>query len=110
MLSPMEAKNTALIKAAENSLHEQISEKPLPPSLLQNLSADDARKLRNEIYARHGRVFEDPWLRGYFQSQPWYKPDPHFREAMLSGVERANVAQIEAYEQRGRTNLRQAAA
>ena len=109
-LSPVEAKNTELIKTAEISLHTQISEKPLPPSLLLGLSADDARKLRNEIYARHGRVFADPWLRSYFQSQPWYKPDPHFQEASLSGVERANIAQIEAYEQRGRANLRQAAA
>lgn len=109
-LSPVEARNTALIKVAESSLHAQISEKPLPPSLLQNLSADDARKLRNEIYARHGRVFEDPWLRSYFQSQAWYKPNPRFQEAILSKVEQANIAQIEVYEQRGRTNLRQAAA
>lgn len=32
--------------------------------------------LRNEIYARHGRIFSRPDLQQYFNSQPWYKPDP----------------------------------
>ena len=82
----------------------------MPLAMLQGLSADDARKLRNEIYARHGMIFQDPWLRGYFRSQLWYKPDPKFREALLTGVERANVAQIQAYEERGRSKLRQTAA
>lgn len=110
VLSPVEKKNAALILDAEAGLHQQISLKPLPPALLQGLSADDARRLRNEIYARHGKVFQDPWLRGYFQSQSWYKPDPAFREAMLTRVERANVAFIQAYEERGRSKLRQTAA
>jgi len=110
VLSLVEKKNTALILEAETSLHQQISEKPVPPAMLHGLSADDARKLRNEIYARHGMIFQDPWLREYFQSQSWYKPDPEFREALLTGVERANVAQIRAYEERGRSKLRQTAA
>ena len=109
-LSPVEKKNTALILEAEAGLHQQISEKRVPLAMLQGLSADDARKLRNEIYARHGMIFQDPWLRGYFRSQLWYKPDPKFREALLTGVERANVAQIQAYEERGRSKLRQTAA
>ena len=109
-LSPVEQKNAALILAAEAGLHRQLSQKPVPPALLKGLSADDARRLRNEIYARHGKVFRDPWLQSYFQSQSWYKPDPHFQEAMLTGVERANVAQIRSYEERGRSKLRQTAA
>jgi len=109
-LSPVESRNAKIIADAEARLHQQVSTAPLPPSLLEGLSADDARRLRNEVYARHGRVFGDPWLQGYFQSQPWYKPDAHFREASLSPIERANVAVIKRYEERGRTQLRQAAA
>ncbi len=109
-LSPVESRNAELIADAEARLHQQIATAPLPPSLLQGLSADDARRLRNEVYARHGRVFEYPWLQGYFQSQPWYRPDPNFREAALTPIERANVAAIRRYEERGRTQLRQAAA
>ena len=110
VLSAVEKKNAALISQAESGLHQQLSEKPLPPALLQGLSADDARKLRNEIYARRGKTFQDPWLRGYFESQPWYKPDPKFREARLTPTERANAAAIRAYEERGRTKLKQTAA
>ena len=33
--------------------------------------------LGNEIYARHGKVFNDRAdLDAYFRKQPWYKPDP----------------------------------
>ena len=92
-LSPVEKRNADLLRQAEDGLHQQLSSRPVAPALLQGLSADDARKLRNEVYARHGMVFRDPWLRGYFQSQPWYRPDPHFRESSLTPVERANVAQ-----------------
>ena len=109
-LSPVEKKNAALILQAEADLHQQLSSKPVSPTLLKGLSADDARKLRNEIYARHGMIFHDAWLNDYFRSQSWYKPDPNFREASLSGVERANVAQIKAFEERGRSQLMTAAA
>ena len=109
-LSPVEKRNADLIRQAEDGLHQQLSAKPISLTLLQGLSADDARKLRNEVYARHGMVFHDPWLRGYFQSQSWYKPDPHYREASLTPVERANVARIQTYEERGRSKLMTSAA
>jgi len=32
--------------------------------------------LRNEIYARHGRIFNRDDLQSYFSNQPWYMPDP----------------------------------
>ncbi len=32
--------------------------------------------LRNEIYARHGRVFNRKDLQNHFANQPWYMPDP----------------------------------
>ena len=37
---------------------------------------DDQEKLsiaRNEIYARHGRMFDTEWLQEYFDSKPWYE-------------------------------------
>ena len=46
--------------------------------------------MRNEIYARHGRVFDDPSsLQNYFSAQPWYRPkgDNSAAEAELSPVE-----------------------
>ena len=47
--------------------------------------------MRNEIFARHGRTFQDPTLRSYFESRPWYRPDPKFRDDQLNAVERYNV-------------------
>ncbi len=109
-LSPVEKQNAALILQAEADLHQQLSSKPVTPAMLQGLSADDARKLRNEIYARHGKIFHDAWLQDYFHSQSWYQPNPSFREALLTPVERANAAQIQKYEERGRSKLMTSAA
>lgn len=46
---------------------------------------------RNEIYARHGRPFDNPNIRAYFLNQPWYSPDSSFTESRLSKVERTNA-------------------
>lgn len=46
---------------------------------------------RNEIYARHGRPFDNPHIRAYFLKQPWYSPDSSFTESRLSKVERTNA-------------------
>ena len=59
---------------------------------------DDARLLRNEIYARHGRRFRDPRLQKYFASFAWYHPSDAFRENQLNDTERKNVTLISQYE------------
>lgn len=41
---------------------------------LEDLSAEQLRLARNEIYARHGRCFDSPELQEYFDSKPWYVP------------------------------------
>lgn len=97
-LSPTEQANVATIVARENALHDSLSVKPIAPSLLKGLGAQDASRLRNEIAARHGRVFKTKWLQDYFAGQKWYKPNPNFREAGLSSTEKRNMAMIAAYE------------
>jgi hypothetical protein len=44
---------------------------------LSDCGCGDLKILRNEIYARHGRIFKTDYLRNYFLDQPWYSPDPH---------------------------------
>lgn len=44
------------------------------PADLSKLSFEDLRLLRNEIYARNGYLFSDPYLRGYFNRFKWYRP------------------------------------
>lgn len=44
------------------------------PSDLTTLSYDDLRLLRNEMFARNGYLFNDGFLRGYFNRFKWYMP------------------------------------
>ena len=41
---------------------------------VQNMSNEDIFYARNEIFARHGRMFSDPDLQAYFNSKTWYNP------------------------------------
>jgi len=97
--------NVETIVALENKLHNQISTKPVTRALLQGLFVEDVRKMRDEIYARHGKVFKDPWTQKYFASFDWYKPDPKFTDASLSAVEKQNLATIIAYEKKAVTAM-----
>lgn len=56
---------------------------------------------RNEIYARHGRIFEDEELNEYFQSKSWYEgylTADEFDDSVLSDIERKNLDTIVNYE------------
>lgn len=60
---------------------------------LKGLTAEQCRLARNELYARHGRLFEDEELQNYFDSCSWYHGSiavSDFDESMLSDIEIAN--------------------
>ena len=99
-LSATERKNVDTIVAYERKVKESLSTQPITAGLLEGMFLEDARKLRNEIYARHGKVFRDKWLQKYFASFDWYKPNPNYTDAALTAVERQNVAAIAAYEKK----------
>ena len=92
--------NIETIVAVENKLHNQIATKPVTRTLLQGLFVEDVRKMRDEIYARHGKVFKDPWTQKYFASFDWYKANPNYSDASLSAVEKSNLTVIAAYEKK----------
>jgi hypothetical protein len=73
--------------------------------LLEGLFVEDTSKMRQEIYARRGKVFKEPWLQKYFTSFDWYKPDPEFTEASLSEIEKKNLAALVAYEKKAASAL-----
>lgn len=105
VLSTTEQKNIETIVAYENKLREGLTTTPVTEALLEGMFLEDARKLRNEIYARHGKVFKDRWLQGYFKSFSWYKPNPRYTDAALTSVERQNAASIAAYEKKATSVL-----
>lgn len=97
--------NVETIVKYENRIHQELSTKPVKRALLEGLFIEDASQMRHEIFARHGKVFKEPWLQKYFSSFDWYKADPNFTEASLSEVERKNIATIAAYEKRAVTAM-----
>jgi serine/threonine protein kinase len=58
------------------------------------------RILRNTVYARHGRIFQTPEMRAYFNRQSWYTARPDYKDSMLTATDRANVDTIQAEENR----------
>ena len=104
-LSGPDKTNVETIVAYENNLHNQISTKPITTALLRGLFVEDVRKMRDEIYARHGKVFKDQWTQKYFASFDWYKADPKYSEASLSPVEKQNLLTIAAYEKKAVTAM-----
>lgn len=55
--------------------------------------------MRNEIYARHGYIFQSSQqMWNHFNSQPWYNPRYYNVDNMLSQIERYNVNYIKSFE------------
>ncbi|HEX2779042.1 MAG TPA: YARHG domain-containing protein [Gemmatimonadaceae bacterium] len=90
-ITELERRNLATIRAREDELHAQLSTEPFTQWDVNGLTGDDARILRNEIFARHGYAFRDPKLAAYFAALSWYHPDPSFTDASLSEIEKGNV-------------------
>ena len=69
---------------------------------LWGLSKEKCRIARNEIFARHGRRFDDESLQAYFDSCSWYTgtvAPEDFDDSVLNEYEVANRDLIVKYEQ-----------
>lgn len=70
---------------------------------VKELSNDDLNIAKNELYARHGRIFEDSFLSSYFQGTTWYKPKVQaeaFDDSVFNSVEVYNLQVITKEETR----------
>lgn len=93
-LSPIEEQNVKTIQAYETKIREKITTEVLTPEVFEGLFTEDLRVLRNEIYARRGRVFKDPELQKTFAAMGWYKPNPQYSDDLLSETEKKNLKLI----------------
>jgi len=98
-LNRVEQQNVELLARYESKVREKLATEPLQEGTLGDMFAEDLRVLRNEIYARHGRIFKDVDLQKYFESQAWYKPNPDFKDDQLNEIEAANLAKIKSAEE-----------
>lgn len=68
---------------------------------LSAYTKEQLRLGRNEIYARHGRIFESEDLNNYFQNQSWYYGTvtaDEFDDSILNEYEKENLDAIKAVE------------
>ena len=98
-LNPIEEQNVKLIESVETRIREKMATDLISEETVSGLFVEDLRVLRNELYARHGRVFKDPKLQKYFAEQSWYQPNPEFKDTELNETEVKNLAIIKAAEE-----------
>lgn len=68
---------------------------------IEGLSSEECRIARNEIYARHGRIFQSSDLQAYFEQFDWYEAmydADSFDASVLNGYEKSNLDLISNYE------------
>jgi hypothetical protein len=98
-LNKIEEQNVKLIEQMEANWRDYLGTEEISSGMLEGLFIEDLRVLRNEIYARRGRIFKDKELQKYFSEQTWYKPNPEFKDEMLTEKEYKNLAIIREAEE-----------
>ena len=63
----------------------------LKQTQITSLTLEDLKLLRGIVFGRHGRIFKDGDIKAYLDEQPWYKPNPDFKNSMLNQIERRNL-------------------
>ena len=93
--------NNVLTQPVSAYILPQSAERRLTEADLEGLSHQQLCLARNEIYARHGRIFQTPQIAAYFEAQSWYHgtvPGASFDNNTLSPIEHANADFLANYE------------
>jgi len=87
-------------KEANDNIFKDSSNVRLTDTQLNSLSKENLALARNEIYARHGYVFQTEPYKSYFGNKTWYKANSSFKgsDEEINEVERYNVQLILKYE------------
>lgn len=75
-----------------------LKDQPVKKEYLQLLEDYRVRYIKNSIYAKHGRVFQDKKLASYFTRRSWYRVNRNYSDALLSSTDKRNLAIIVDYE------------
>jgi hypothetical protein len=79
--------------------YPQASTRYLTESDVENMSKDELKIMRNEIFARHGYCFKKKDLREVFEVFDWYVPATASIVEDLTDIEKKNIQLIKRYEQ-----------
>lgn len=85
------ARNAEVVRALEALL---VSGDDLSAFSLRLLTRSELAVLRQTIYARHGKRFDDLALQSYFDRKAWYREDPDYTDDSLTMEDRRNIAAI----------------
>ncbi len=87
-----------LKEVSPNGRWDFLSKEIVPETFMWRYPSGLIRIIRNEIYARHGYVFNSADLKEYFSKQPWYKPLNNNNAVKLNAIETLNVELLKANE------------
>ena len=90
-----------LEKSSNKASTDHVSTSPpvkIAYDQLDKMSKSDLRIARNTIFARYGRAFKSADLQNHFKSQPWYKVNPDYTDALLSDDEKNVIDLIACWE------------
>lgn len=100
-LDPTNGGETGQSMITDGMLIPDSDSRKLTEDDLKGLDAEELRIARNEIYARHGRIFADKELQEHFNDMEWYHPTvkaEDFDESSLNDIELYNLNFISEYE------------
>lgn len=94
-----------VISSKENNEENSITKDYILPSDtslitevdLSNLNETELKYAYEEIFARHGKIFNDENYVRYFNSKDWYTPNPSYNERDLTDLEMENRDYISEY-------------
>lgn len=81
-----------------SELDDAVMQRKLTESDLNGLSQWQLKLLRNEVFARHGYIFQTTDLQLVFSQYSWYTPEYNDVNDLLSDTERYNVTFIKRHE------------
>lgn len=80
-------------------LDEAVMQRELTESDLNGLTPWQLKLLRNEVFARHGYIFQTADMQQVFSQYSWYTPAHSEVNSMLSHTEQYNVTLIKRHEE-----------
>lgn len=88
------ADNNEVATITDDYVLPDSSSRTYSESELKELTNYELYIARNEIFARHGRMFNNEDLKEYFSSKDWYKPTvsaDEFDESVFNSAEKKNI-------------------
>lgn len=87
------------IVITEGDYYNITSSRKLTEEDIKGLSRKELSNMRNEIYARHGYIFDTEKIHYYFSQKSWYKPEKaYITESEFSEIEMHNIRFIQLHE------------